>query len=91
MRDAVVILKDDTALVRIGDDQFAERAAVVSRSRVARCASEFPQIDYVDLRFDERVYVRRRRRYRSQSRGSGRNGCRQGQGGLRWHARRASG
>lgn len=57
LRDAVVILKNDTALVRIGDEQFAERLqsyidlAPALRERV-------PDIDYVDLRFDERVYVR---------------------------------
>jgi cell division septal protein FtsQ len=56
-RDAVVILKGDTALVRIGDDQFVERIqsyvdlAPALRDRV-------PSIDYVDLRFGERVYVR---------------------------------
>jgi cell division septal protein FtsQ len=55
--DAVVILKGDTALVRIGDDHFVERIqsyvdlAPVLRDRV-------PSIDYVDLRFGERVYVR---------------------------------
>jgi cell division protein FtsQ len=56
-RDAMVILKGDTALVRVGDEQFAERLqsyldlAPALRERV-------PDIDYVDLRFDERVYVR---------------------------------
>ncbi len=56
VRDAVVILKGDTALIRVGDDQFAERLqsyldlAPSLRGRV-------PQIDYVDLRFGERVYV----------------------------------
>jgi cell division protein FtsQ len=56
-RDAVVILKDDTTRIRVGDDQFAERLqsyidlAPALRERV-------PQIDYVDLRFGERVYVR---------------------------------
>lgn len=57
LQDAVVILKGDTALVRVGDDQFAERLrsyldlAPTLRERV-------PRIDYVDLRFGERVYVR---------------------------------
>ena len=57
IRDAVVILKDDTTLIRVGDDQFAERLqsyidlAPALRERV-------PQMDYVDLRFGERVYVR---------------------------------
>ena len=59
-RDAVVILKDDTAFVRLGDDAFVERLqsyldlAPTLRDRVNG-------IDYVDLRFDERVYVRPRR------------------------------
>ncbi|OFW12631.1 MAG: hypothetical protein A3F70_16005 [Acidobacteria bacterium RIFCSPLOWO2_12_FULL_67_14] len=56
-RDAVVILKGDTTLIRVGDDQFAERLqsyldlAPALRERV-------PQMDYIDLRFGERVYVR---------------------------------
>lgn len=57
VRDAVVILKGDPALIRVGEDQFVERLqsyldlAAALRERV-------PQIDYVDLRFGERVYVR---------------------------------
>jgi cell division protein FtsQ len=57
VRDAVVLLKGDPALVRLGTEQFAERLqsyldlAPALRERVAA-------IDYVDLRFDERVYVR---------------------------------
>jgi cell division protein FtsQ len=57
VRDAVLLLKGDTALVRVGNEQFAERLqsyldlAPALRERVAA-------IDYVDLRFDERVYVR---------------------------------
>ena len=56
-RDAVVMLEGDTALVRVGDDQFIERLrsyldlAPALRERV-------PEIDYVDVRFGERVYVR---------------------------------
>ncbi len=56
-RDAAVILKGDTALVRVGADRFVERVqayldlAPALRQRV-------PDIDYVDLRFDERVYVK---------------------------------
>lgn len=55
-RDAVVMLDKETALVRLGDEQFLERLqsyielAPALRQRV-------PQIDYVDLRFGERVYV----------------------------------
>jgi len=57
VRDAVLILKGDTAMVRVGAEQFAERLqsyldlAPVLRERISA-------IDYVDLRFDERVYVR---------------------------------
>jgi cell division protein FtsQ len=56
-RDATVILKGDTTIVRVGTDRFVERVqsyidlAPALRDRV-------PQIDYVDLRFDERVYVK---------------------------------
>lgn len=59
LRDGVVILKGDSALVRLGDDQFAERLqsyidlAPALRERVS-------EIDYVDLRFDDRIYVRPR-------------------------------
>ena len=50
--DAVVILKDDTALIHIGDDHFVER--VQSYLDLApRCAKTFPQIDSVDLRFGD--------------------------------------
>ncbi len=55
--DAVLLVEGDSALLHVGDTQFAERLqsyldlAPALRSRV-------PDIDYVDLRFDERVYVR---------------------------------
>ena len=55
--DAAVLLKGDTTLVRVGVSHFVERLqsyldlAPALRERV-------PAIDYVDLRFDERVYVR---------------------------------
>ena len=60
-RDAVVILKDDTAALRLGDEQFVDRLqsyldlAPALRERV-------DGIDYVDLRFDGRIYVRPRRK-----------------------------
>jgi cell division protein FtsQ len=60
-RDAVVTLKNDTALVRIGDDQFAERLQSYL-DLVGALREKVPQIDYVDLRFGERVYVRPQRR-----------------------------
>jgi cell division septal protein FtsQ len=57
VRDAVVLLKGDTALVRVGDGQFAERLQSYLDLEPA-LRREVPQIDYVDLRFGERVYVR---------------------------------
>jgi cell division protein FtsQ len=57
VRDAVVILKGDTALIRIGEDQFAERLQSYL-DLAAALREKVPQIDYVDLRFGERVYVR---------------------------------
>ena len=55
--DAVVILENDTAMVRLGEAEFVERLqsyldlAPALRERVAG-------IDYVDMRFDDRLYVR---------------------------------
>lgn len=55
--DAVVLLADDPARVHLGREQFSERLraylelAPTLRARV-------PAIDYVDLRFDPRVFVR---------------------------------
>lgn len=56
-RDAAVILTGDTALVRLGAERFAER--LQSYLELAPALRErVPDIDYVDLRFDERVYVK---------------------------------
>jgi cell division septal protein FtsQ len=55
--DAVVLLNDDPALLHLGSDMFLERLrsyaelAPALRARVA-------DIDYVDLRFDQRVFVK---------------------------------
>jgi len=57
VRDALVILKDDTALIHVGDERFVERVQVYL-DLAPRLKEQVPQIDYVDLRFDERVYVR---------------------------------
>ncbi len=56
-RNAVVILKDDTALLRVGDARFAERLQSYLDLRPA-LRERMADIDYVDLRFDPRVYVR---------------------------------
>ena len=76
--DAAVVLKDDTTLVRLGDEGFVERLqsyldlAPALRERV-------DGIDYVDLRFDDRIYVRPQEsgsgsRSRNQVKGAGRKG-----------------
>jgi cell division septal protein FtsQ len=52
-----VILNGDPAVIYVGEDRFLPRLesylelAAAVRERVA-------DIDYVDLRFDERIYVR---------------------------------
>ena len=65
-RDAVLILEGDTALVRVGDDQFVERLQAYV-DLVPALRERVTEIDYVDMRFDERVYVRPQA---SRSRGS---------------------
>jgi cell division septal protein FtsQ len=55
--NAAVILNGDRAVIYVGDDRFLPRIesyldlASALRARVA-------DIDYVDLRFDDRIYVR---------------------------------
>jgi cell division septal protein FtsQ len=57
VRDAVVILDGETALLHLGNSAFAER--LQSYLDLAPALHErVPEIDYVDMRFDERVYVR---------------------------------
>jgi cell division protein FtsQ len=57
LHNASVILSDDPAVIQLGEDQFLARLqayldlAPTLRQRVA-------DIDYVDLRFDDRIYVR---------------------------------
>jgi cell division protein FtsQ len=57
LHNASVILSGDPAVIYLGDDEFVQRLqqyvelAPALRERV-------PGIDYVDLRFDDRIYVR---------------------------------
>ena len=54
--DAVVLLEGDSALLHLGSDRFLER--VQSYLELAGALREnVAEIDYVDLRFDRRVYV----------------------------------
>jgi cell division protein FtsQ len=55
-RNAVVILEEDTALLRLGDSQFLERLQLYLDLAPA-LHERVPAIDYVDLRFGEHVYV----------------------------------
>jgi cell division septal protein FtsQ len=55
--DAIVLLQNDPALLHLGDERFLERLqAYVDLAPALR--DRVPEIDYVDLRFEERVYVR---------------------------------
>ena len=66
--DAVVLLDQDPALVHLGDEQFVERLQRYLELHEA-LHSRVPDIEYVDLRFDDRVYVRpgKSRRCRSEA------------------------
>jgi cell division protein FtsQ len=68
-RNAVVLLDGDPTLIRLGNERFVER--LQSYHELAPALREqVPAIDYVDLRFDERVYVRPARERRTQAAGS---------------------
>lgn len=57
LHDAVVILDDDAALLRLGDSDFVARLQqYIDLAPALR--ERLNTIDYVDLRFDERLYVR---------------------------------
>jgi cell division protein FtsQ len=59
--DAVVLLDDDPALLHVGEERFRER--LQSYLEIADALRErIPDIDYVDLRFEQRVYVKPRGR-----------------------------
>jgi cell division protein FtsQ len=56
-RNAVVLVDDDPTQLRLGAERFVER--LQSYFELAPALREqVPAMDYVDLRFDERVYVR---------------------------------
>jgi cell division protein FtsQ len=55
--DAIVLLQNDPALLHLGEDHFLERLqAYVDLAPALH--ERVPDIDYVDMRFEERVYVR---------------------------------
>jgi cell division septal protein FtsQ len=59
--DAVVLLDNDPALLHVGEERFRER--LQSYLEIAGALRDrIPDIDYVDLRFEQRVYVKPRGR-----------------------------
>jgi cell division septal protein FtsQ len=55
--DAVVLIDGDPALLHLGDERFAERLqAYLDLAPTLRETA--PEIDYVDLRFGDRIYIR---------------------------------
>ncbi|MFO7300903.1 MAG: FtsQ-type POTRA domain-containing protein [Acidobacteriota bacterium] len=60
-RDVAVLLDDDPAWLHLGKERFEERLQRYLDLRPA-LQDRFGAMDYVDLRFDERVYVRGRER-----------------------------
>jgi cell division protein FtsQ len=56
-RNAVVLLDGDPTSIRLGNERFVERLQAYFDLAPA-LREQVPNIDYVDLRFDERVYVR---------------------------------
>ncbi len=57
VHNAVVLLDDDAALLHLGEEQFAERLQYYVEIAPA-LRNTVREMDYVDLRFGERVYVR---------------------------------
>ncbi len=57
LHNALVILSGDAAVVQLGDDQFLPRLQTYL-DLAATLRQRVPAIDYVDMRFDDRVYVR---------------------------------
>lgn len=59
LHNASVILSGDPAVIYVGEDRFLQRLqSYLDLSEAVR--ARVPQIDYVDLRFDGRIYVRPR-------------------------------
>jgi cell division septal protein FtsQ len=55
--DAVVMLQGETVMLRLGDRDFADRIREY-RELAPALRERVPEIDYVDLRFGDRLYVR---------------------------------
>jgi cell division protein FtsQ len=57
VHNAAVIMNGDPALIYVGDDRFLPRLEAYF-GLAAALRERVPDIDYVDLRFDDRIYVR---------------------------------
>jgi cell division protein FtsQ len=68
-RNAVVLLEGDPTLIRLGNERFVERLQSY-RELAPALREQVPAIDYVDLRFDERVYVRPARERKTPAAGA---------------------
>jgi len=55
--DAVVLLSGDPVFIHLGEEQFAERLQTYEELKPSLSA-RVRDVDYVDLRFDGRIYVR---------------------------------
>ena len=55
--DAVVLLSGDPVYIHLGAEQFAERLQTYEELKPSLSA-RVSDVDYVDLRFDGRIYVR---------------------------------
>jgi cell division protein FtsQ len=69
--DAVLLLKNDTVLIRLGNESFVRRLQSYL-DLAATLHDRIPDIDYVDLRFDERVYVKPQGNGSKAQKGTGR-------------------
>ena len=58
-RDLAVLLADDPTWVHLGDQRFVERLKTYLEL-APTLQDRLPRIDYVDMRFDERVFVKSR-------------------------------
>jgi cell division septal protein FtsQ len=72
VHNAMVLLDDDPAWLYLGEDQFRER--LQSYIEVASALrDQVAEIDYVDLRYGERVYVKQRDGKPASPAGAGRS------------------
>ena len=65
--DAVVMFDNDTAWLHLGESQFAERLRTYLELEPT-LDEQFQDIDYIDLRFDQRVFVHSRGKASSTAR-----------------------